>query len=228
MKRSKQIGTAGAAIFSVLALAIPAQAASIPITYSLTGMGTVVSATTTTLTLVGQFNGSVLSNDPGLNVAWNPVSYSDQSVADLNTGLLNGTFSLLFANGDTLSGNTFEDVSAIIASPNGTGPFTQMLTFTGGTGEFAGATGSASGNGFEGLTVGTVSGSGTINAPAVPEPASAMLLLGGLALIIAGRWRSGSLVHPNLSEGRRGARTTLAIGDANTTASRARPMIEGT
>ena len=168
---------------------ITAKADSIAITYSLSGMGTVVSATDTTLTLVGQFSGSVLSGDPSLNAAWNPVSYSDQSVADLTTGLLNGNFSFVFANGDMLSGKVFEDVSAIIASPDGTGAFTQTLSFTGGTGEFAGATGSASGSGFVGTTLGTVSGSGTLDAPAIPEPPSAALLLGGLALMTARVWR---------------------------------------
>jgi|SRR5579863_2209274 len=177
-------------VFSVLVLTVRANASSIPITYSLTGMGTVVSATDTTLTLVGQFSGSVLSSDPGLNTAWNPVSYSDQSVADLTTGLLNGKFSFVFANGDTLSGNVFEDVSAIAASPNGTGPFAQTLTFTGGTGEFAGASGSVSGSGFAGTTISTVSGIGSLNT-AAPEPASGALLFGALAIIIAGRLRSG-------------------------------------
>ena len=189
MKGSTRIGIVSTALFSVLPLAIPAQASPIAVTYSLTGMGTVVNATDTTLTLVGQFSGTVLSGDPTLNTAWNPVTYTDHSVADLTTGLLNGTFSFVFANGDTLSGNVFENVSAIVASPDGTGPFTQTLSFTGGTGEFAGATGSVSGSGSVGTTTGTVSGSGTINTTAVPEPASAALLLGGLAVIIAGRLR---------------------------------------
>ncbi len=125
------------------ALAIPAHANSIAITYSLTGgpiADPVVSGTT--LILDGLFTGSFLSGDPGLNTAWNPVTYSDHSVAELTTGLLNGTFNILFANGNTLFGNVFEDVSAVIAT--GTGPFSQSLTFIGGTGEFAGATGSAS------------------------------------------------------------------------------------
>ena len=188
MQRSTQIGMAKA-LFAVLALAVPAQADSIAITYSLSGMGTVVGATDTTLTLVGQFSGSVLSGDPGLNAAWNPVMYTDHSVADLTTGLLNGNFSFVFANGDTLSGNAFEDVSAIIASPDATGPFTQTLSFTGGTGEFAGASGTVSGNGLAGTAVSTVSGNGSINIAAVPEPAPAALVLGGLALIIARRCR---------------------------------------
>ena len=167
------------------ALAIPAHANSIAITYSLTGgpiAPPVVSGTT--LILDGLFTGSVLSGDTGLNAAWNPVTYSDHSMVDLTTGLLNGNFNILFANGDTLFGNVFEDVSAVVAT--GTGPFSQTLTFTGGTGEFAGATGSTSGAGLAG---GTVSGSGVLNAPAVPEPSPAALLLGGLALLSLRRCR---------------------------------------
>lgn len=181
---AKRIWTISACTFGIVcALGIPAKANSIAITYSLTGVGTVVSATDTTLTLVAQADASVLSGNPGLNAAWNPVTYSDQSVLDLTTGLLNGNFSMTFANGDTLSGHIFEDDSAVID----TGPFTQTLTFTGGTGEFIGATGSVAGNGFIGTTTFTVSGSGTVNAPAVPEPASAALLLGGLAIFIVRR-----------------------------------------
>jgi hypothetical protein len=122
-------------------------------------------------------------------------------VLDLTTNLLNGNFTLTFADGDTLIGKIFEDDTAIDTSPSQTGPFPQTLTFTGGTGEFAGATGSVSGNGFLGTTNFTVSGSGTVNAPAVPEPASATLLLGGLAILIVGRWR---IAAKNASESRRG------------------------
>ena len=180
----------------VCALAIPAKADSIAITYSVTGVATVVSSTDTTLTLQGQFSGSILSSDPGLNAAWNPVAYSDLSVADLTTGLLNGNFTFSFANGDMLVGNVFEDVSALVSNPTGT--FTQTLTFTGGTGEFVGATGSVSGEGFSGTTNATASGSGTLNAPAVPEPASAALLLGGVALCILRRWRPKTKIGSEL------------------------------
>lgn len=181
MKRSTKI--AAATLITIVSLAVPMQADPIAITYSLSGMGTVESSTPTTLTLIGQFSGSVLSGDPALDTAWNPVKYSDQSVANLTTGLLNGNFSITFADGDTLVGNVFEDVSSVIASPSGTGPFTQTWKFTGGTGEFAGATGSASGKGFVGTTIGTVSGSGVIDTAAVPEPAAVALLVGGLVLI---------------------------------------------
>jgi hypothetical protein len=167
----------------------PARADSMAISYSLSGIGTVVDATDTTLTLDAQADGSVLSSDPGRNALWNPVTYSDQSVLDSTTNLLNGTFSLSFADGGTLTGDVFEDDSVVDASPTQTGPFTQTLTFTGGTGEFAGATGSVSGDGFLGTTDFTVSGTGTVNASATPEPASIALFLGGLSLLIVRCWR---------------------------------------
>lgn len=182
---------------TLCALAILAHANSISITYSLFGgpTGTPVLAGTT-LTLDGLFTGSVLSGDPGLDAAWNPVTYQDHSVIDLTTGILNGNFSIMFANSDTLFGDVIEDVSAVVAT--GTGPYTQAWTFTGGTGEFAGATGSASGTGFAGSTGGPVSGSGVIDAPAVPEPASVVLFIGGLAFLgvtrrrLRGKSHSGS------------------------------------
>jgi hypothetical protein len=179
-------------VLAIIASALPAQADLIPVTYSLTGVGIVQSATDTTLTLTAQASGSVLSGDPGFNAAWNPVTYSDEAVLDLNTGLLNGSFTFTFADGQTLTGSVFEDNTAILASPTQTGPFTQTLTFTGGTGEFAGATGSLSGQGFVGATGFTVSGSGTIRTAAVPEPSSILLLLSGFTLIMAGARRSAA------------------------------------
>ena len=139
-----------------------------------------------TLILDGLATGSFLSGSSSLNATWNPVTFRDHSVVDLTTGLLNGTFSLTVANGDILSGKLFEDVSTTI---NGTGPFTQTLTFTGGTGKFAGATGSASGAGLGTATGFTTSGSGTLTAPGipVPEPASVALIFGGLLVMAASR-----------------------------------------
>jgi hypothetical protein len=107
-------------------------------------------------------------------------------VVDITNGLNNGSFSMTFANGDMLSGNLFENDSAVSAT--GTGPFTQTLTFTGGTGEFAGATGSVSGAGVIGTTGFSVSGSGTVTAAGVvPEPASVVLIFEGLIVIVASR-----------------------------------------
>ncbi len=171
-------------------LGIQARAATIAVTYSFAGGLTgppVMSGTT--LILNGLFTGSVLSGNPSLNAIWNPVTYTDHSVIDLTTGLLNGTFGIKFKDGNTLSGKLFEDVSQIVAT-GGVGPFTQTLTFTGGTGEFAGATGSTSGAGVGTANGSTTSGSGTLNAPAIPEPASAALLLGGLAVILVARRHS--------------------------------------
>jgi hypothetical protein len=160
-----------------------ANAESVAITYSLTGTGTVVGGTATTLDLDAQAAGSILSSDASLNAAWNPVSYSDQSVLDFTTNLLNGTFTFTLADGATLTGNVFEDQTAADTSPTQTGPFPQTLTFTGGTREFTGATGSVSGIGFLGTTGFTVSGNGIVNASAVPEPAPVALLIAGLALV---------------------------------------------
>jgi hypothetical protein len=189
-KRSGQrqmIGFRAACLLTACIASVSAQAATISISYSLTGGPTgppVMSGST--LILDGLFTGSVLSGNPALNSVWNPVTYSDHSVADLTTGLLNGAFSVTFANGDVLSGKVFEEVSALLAT-GGTGTFTQTFTFTGGTGEFAGATGTTSGGGVATTTVTTVSGSGTLTAAGVgvPEPASVALILGGLVAIVA-------------------------------------------
>ncbi len=150
-------GSYTACLFMIASVAgVSAQAATIDISYSLTGGPTgppVVSGTN--LILDGFFSGSILSGNPALNAEWNPVTYSDHSVVDTITGLLNGTFVMTFASGDMLSGMLFEDVSALLAS-GGTvpAPYTQAFTFTAGTGKFAGATGSASGAGFWSLGIG--------------------------------------------------------------------------
>jgi hypothetical protein len=167
-----------------LVASVPARAGTINITNNLSGMGTVTGATSTTLDLTGAFTGTVDQANPAKNAVLNPVTYNDVSQANLLTGLLTGTFSIAFANGEMLSGVVDEDVSALVSSPDGTGPFTQTLTFTAGTGEFAGVSGSASGTGFVGAVTGTVSGSGTLTAPGLitPEPGSIALMLGGLTL----------------------------------------------
>jgi hypothetical protein len=186
-----RICTNGTLLLATWLLAsVPSRAGTIDITYSLTGMGTVTGMTSTTLDLTGAFTGSIDQANPAENAVWNPVTYSDMSQANLSTGLLNGLFSITFANGEMLSGMVAENVSAIISSPTGTGSFTQTLTFTGGTGEFAGVSGSASGTGFVGAVTGNVSGSGTLTAPGLvtPEPGSIALVFGGM-VFIAFRYR---------------------------------------
>ena len=64
------------------------QAASIAENYSLTGVGTVQGATPTTLTLAAVASGALTSSTPGLNSAWNPISYSDVAVLHLTTALV--------------------------------------------------------------------------------------------------------------------------------------------
>lgn len=167
---------------AMVALMLPLSAAranTIAITYSLSGTGTVVGSTATTLTLDTVAAGSILSSSSALNTAWNPVSFSELCTLDFTTNLLQGNFTITLQDGDTLLGTDLEDQSAVDASPDGTGPYTQVLTFTGGTGKFAGVTGSASGDGFVGTSSFTESGSGTLNT--APEPGPAVLLLTGLA-----------------------------------------------
>ena len=94
-----------------------------------------------------------------------------------------GTFTMIFPNGDTAYGNLSEDdqVSLVTFS----GPFSQTLTFTGGTGEFENLSGTLMGGGFIYPTYYTTSGAGTLTGPdlvASPEPRAVLLLLVGLSI----------------------------------------------
>lgn len=166
------------------ALSVQAGAATIAVTYSLAGTatGTPV-ATATTLSFDSLSTVTLLSANPSLNAVWNPVTATDHNVVDFTTGQNTATFTWTFADGAKLFGTLLEDVSGLNAA--GVGPFTQTFTFTGGTGEFALATGSVSGAGVGTATGFASSGSGTINAPAIPEPASAALMLGGFAFLLS-------------------------------------------
>ena len=165
-------------------LGIRANAATIAVTYNFAGgpVGTpVISGTTETIDHLS--TGSILSSNPNLNAIWNPFTLLSHDVVDFAALTINGAATITFADGSTLFGHQFVDASDPLV------PAT--FTFTGGTGEFAGATGSFSGEGALLASGGfTVSGSGTINAPAIPEPASAALFLGGLAVILGSFRRS--------------------------------------
>jgi hypothetical protein len=135
-----------------------------------------------TLTVEHLLSGSILSGNPGLDAALNPVTGQDHDVIDLTTGILDGSVSFLFANGESLFGT--QHVVGVDASSQ-----MQVLTFSRGTGEFAGATGSGLGTGSLTSTGYMVFGSGVINTvSAVPEPASATLFLAScFALLIIKR-----------------------------------------
>ncbi|MDQ2840534.1 MAG: hypothetical protein M3Y72_05740 [Acidobacteriota bacterium] len=112
------------------------------------------------------------------------VVFDTHNRIDLSTLQNYGTFTMIFSGGDTAFGNLHENdvhVSLVTFS----GPFTQTLTFTGGTGQFADASGRLSGGGFIYPMSYTTSGSGTLTGPnlvASPEPASGVLLLVGLSI----------------------------------------------
>src|SRR5947209_2393538 len=122
-----------AAFMAVMIFGNSLGAATIGVTYTLTGTANVVGGTGTTLTLDALATGSVLSASAAVNALWNPVAYSDEGILNLTTGLLNGTFTFTFAEGAQLFGTLFEDDTAVLQSPTQTGPFIQALTFTGGT-----------------------------------------------------------------------------------------------
>jgi hypothetical protein len=195
-----QSGIVAACILGTACLAaIPATADTITVSYSFAGATTGAPVITgTTLTVDGLAAGSVTQWNPAVNTVWNPATFHTHNVVDLTNGLDNGSFSIVFANGDMLSGNLFENDSAVNVA-TGTGPFTQTLTFTAGTGQFLGAMGSVSGGGLITSTGFTTSGSGTLTAAGVaaPEPASIALLFGGLAVVVVmrrltQRWRRRS------------------------------------
>lgn len=167
-------------------MSIPAAADPITISYSFAGATTSAPVITgTTLTVDGLATGSVTQWNPAVNALWNPATFHTHNVVDLTDGLDNGSFSIVFANGDMLSGNLFENDSAVNVA-TGTGPFTQILSFTAGTGEFLGVTGSVSGGGLITTTGFTTSGSGTLTAAGVsaPEPGSLVLFFGGLGFLV--------------------------------------------
>jgi len=175
-------------------LGMEANAATIPVTYSLSGaISSIPVSAGTTLTFDSNSALTVLSGNASLNTVWNPVTGADHNVVDFTTGQNNGTFTWRFADGSNLFGTLLEDVSRLDQA--GAGPFTQTFTFTGGTGEFAGASGSVSGAGVGTESGFTSSGSGTIIAPAVPEPTTAALFVGGLAVLLFASSRAKARVN---------------------------------
>ena len=178
--------TASLAVLACIA-SVPAHASTVGFSYNLTGglTGPPVFIGTG-LILDGLATGSFLTSSPALNSVWNPASLHTHDTLDFATGQSSGLFNFNFADGDTLMGLFFEDDSAVLAT--NTGPFTEKLTITGGTGAFAGATGFAIGGGVIGATGYTAIGGGTVSGPnVVPEPASVGMVVEGLLAMAAGR-----------------------------------------
>ncbi len=167
-----------------LIASIPAQAGTVYVTYSFSGAlaGTPV-VSGNFLTVEGIGTGTVDEFDPAVNATWNPVTLDTFDDVNLTTGINNGTFTMTFANGDTVSGTLLENDQLVNIS-TATGPITQTLTFTSGTGMFAGISGSTSSTGSLVGGAYSLTGSGSLSAPAVvtPEPQSWMLAFGGMAL----------------------------------------------
>ncbi|MDQ2774682.1 MAG: hypothetical protein M3Y57_07125 [Acidobacteriota bacterium] len=149
---------------------------TIAATYSFTGSAQNEVIANGFLTADGVASGSVSG--------WRGVVFDTHNDINLTTLQNYGTFTMVFPGGDTAFGNLHEDdvnVSLITFS----GPFTQALMFTGGTGQFAKVSGTLNGGGFIYPTSYTTSGAGTLSAPdlvASPEPGSGVLLLVGLAV----------------------------------------------
>ena len=99
--------------------------------------------------------------------------------------ITDGVFEYAFASGDTLVG-TYTGVVSGTGTP-GLFDVMQNLLITGGTGSFLNATGAVSSSGVlsfgvqQGVRVSIFSGqfAGSVNAPAIPEPGTWALLIGG-------------------------------------------------
>jgi hypothetical protein len=154
--------------------ATAARAASISVTYSLSGTATGDPA-----------NPPLMGNATGSLLPFGSITWSDLLFPDPATSSGNGTFTITFTNGDTLVGALHEHLD--FTAPPDAVPFTQTIVVTGGTGAFAGFIGVLNGDGTGNFLTSmfSTSGSGTLNT--IPEPASIALLPTGLLCILAYR-----------------------------------------
>lgn len=162
----------------VLCLAKGVEGSTIQTSYQFTGSASNVVIAGGFLTADGLAYGS-LGNIAG-------VVFETGNDVNLTTFQNYGTFTMRFPDGSTASGDLYEnDVNVSLATF--TGPFTQELTFTTGTGMFVDVSGVLTGGGNIYPTYYTTSGGGTLTAPDLvmaPEPASFLLLAIGTAFML--------------------------------------------
>jgi PEP-CTERM motif len=111
------------------------------------------------------------------------TGYTSTDIVDLGNGQGSGTNRFVTDNGDELFGSF--TVQAVPGSGPGLLELSGLTTFTGGSGLFAGATGTASFTGsgrFISDTQALVSFSHQGSITAVPEPGTALLMAGGVAV----------------------------------------------
>ncbi|HEY1994482.1 MAG TPA: PEP-CTERM sorting domain-containing protein [Edaphobacter sp.] len=153
-----------------------APAATINVTYALSGSG---GGDPTMPPLLGSATGSLL---PLGNITW-----SDMVFPNLATGVGDGTFTMTFTDGDMLFG-TLHYVGDFSMFP--IVPFTQLLTVTGGTGALLYYHGTLTGLELSNQLDGTFTSSGGGALDTTPEPESVVLFGTGLLCLLACRKRA--------------------------------------